>query len=283
MSVSCLLSLVTSKRLGDLIGHQGLMLQRHAARKGFLNLWNYRSMRRLALFNMLWIYTAAAQSVRMYMSGDSILLYERCVLLVVILQAGLYFAALHCAFHMTGFLELILDEWTVRFNKTHDCVNGAESWNVIEALMQRVARSIETTFLAVQAYALIAMICCVARVLDIITAKPSDDTQTWWMLTLLELLPTGITAGCALALFAKATAITEQGFRVPPVVNSLLVRPKTAITSEHQRFVNFLKNSKVGCYWKGCRLDATVFVNYCYLCGAVICALFTTALKFKSM
>lgn len=135
-------------------------------------------------------------------------------------------------------------------------------------------------FFAVQTSALIAIICCVARVLDIVMAGPGGEEQTWWVFCLLEFLPTLIMVVCALAWFAKATAVTEQSIRIPPVVNSLLVEPNKLITSEHQLFVSFIKNSDTGFYWKGCRLDATVFINYCYLVGAMICALFTTAFKF---
>jgi len=281
LSATCFLSLLGAKKLDSLIGLKDHLLERHAASQGFLALWNRKSMRRLALFSTLWICKAAALIVRMFTSGDSILAYQLCVSSAVIFQAGSFFAILHCALHVTTFLELMVDGWTVEFYKNLNCVHSADAWNTIQALMRRVASSIETIFLAVQASALIVFMCCFARVLDIVTAKSGDGTQRWWTLAFLELLPTLIMAVCPLACFARATAVTERGVRVPSVVNSLLVKPNTLISSEHQSFVSFIKNSDIGFYWKDSRLDTTVFMNYCYLCGAVISALFTTALKFN--
>jgi len=280
LSASCLLGLVGARRLDILIGHKDDLLKRYAASHGFLPLWNRRSMRRLALFITLWLCKAAAHIVRMFTSEDPILSCQFWVPSVIIFQAGSYFAMLHCAFHVTSFLELMLDDWTVDFHKYLDCVHGAVAWDKIQALMQRVAGSVEMIFFVVQTSALISIICCVARVLDIFMVDPGGDQQTWRMVALLEFLPTLIMVVCALAWFAKATAITEKGLRIPPVVNSLMVEPNTPITSKHQFFVGFIKNSDIGFYWKGSRLDATVFINYCYICGAVICAVFTTALKF---
>lgn len=175
----------------------------------------------------------------------------------------------------------MLDDWTVRFNTTLDSVKSADAWNRIQHLLRQVARSSETIFFAMQTSALIAILCCAARVLDTVMAKAGDDIQKWWTITLLELPPILLSAICALAWFVKATAITEQGARVPSLVNSLLVKPHTPIALDHQLLVGFIKNSDVGYYWKGSRLNTTVFINYCYLWGVVICGLFTTALKFN--
>jgi len=280
VSVSCLISLVRSRQLDSLIGHEGDLLKLYASSRGFMARWNRSSMRRLALFSTLWLCKAAAHIVRMFTLRGPTLSYQLCLSSAVIFQAGSYFATLHCAFHVTNFLELIMDDWTVDFHRNLYCVRSAGAWDRIQALLRRVARSVEMIFFAVQTSALIAIISCVARVFDIVMAGPGIEEQTWWVFCLLEFLPTLIMVVCALAWFAKATAVTEQSIRIPPVVNSLLVEPNKLITSEHQLFVSFIKNSDTGFYWKGCRLDATVFINYCYLVGAVICALFTTALKF---
>jgi len=144
--------------------------------------------------------------------------------------------------------------------------------------MRRVAEAVQTWFLAVQTSALIAFICCATRVLDIIMTKSGNEMRAAWSSALLE-LPTLVMAACALMWFAKASGVTEQSVRVAPVVNSLLVKPKAAITVEHQVFVSFVKNSDAGFYVAGGQLNATVFMNYCYLCGAVICGLFSAALN----
>jgi len=214
----------------------------------------------------------------MYASENPNSWWAICTMFAVLFQAGLYLSVMHCAFHITSFLQLVLDRWTADFDKSRDCIGGADSWNSVQALMRRVADAIETCFLAVQTSALIALICCAARLLDIIMSRSGGDMRESWILVLLVVPPVTM-AVCALVWFAKASAVTEQSVRVPPVVNSLLARPRTQVSCEHQMFVSFIKNSETGFYVSGGRLSATVFMNYCYLIGAVICALCSAALN----
>jgi len=172
----------------------------------------------------------------------------------------------------------MVDRWTGRFNKSLNCTDGAASWNTVQALMRQVAQGVQSSFLAIQTSALITLLCCAGRVLDIIMTKSGEEMQSACMMALLE-LPTMIMAFCAFILFAKAAAVTEKSVQIPNVVNSLLIKPRLPISVEDQAFVSFIHNSCAGVYIKGSRLNATVLMNYSYLCGAVICGLFTTALS----
>jgi len=278
ISASCLVSLVCSRGLDSLIGHKDHLLAWYAKHHNFLKIWNRRGMVSLAVFQMVWVCKAAAYVTYSHASGSPNSLRKICTDFAVLFQAGSHLGMMHCAFHVTSFLQLMLDGWTVDFNKRRDCIQGADAWNSVQALMRRVADAIQTCFLALQTSALITLICCAARIVDIIVNKAGDDMRAFGILVLLD-IPSIIMAVCALAWFAKASAVTEQSVRIPPVVNSLLLRPQTQIACEDQMFVNFIKNSDAGFYVSGSRLTATVFMNYCYLCGAVICALFSAALN----
>jgi len=277
-AISGLVSLLCSRQLDNLLGPQDPLLARYAARSHFLKMWNRRGTVTLMLFNAVWVCKTVTHLISTYAAIYDNPVYTICTAFVVPFVAGSYLALMHSAFHVTSFLQLILDQWTVDFNKDHDCTRGAEAWNSLQALMRRVAEAIQTCFLAVQTSALIAFICCAARVLAIIMTKPGNEMRAAWSSALLE-LPTLVMAACALMWFAKASGVTEQSVRVPPVVNSLLVEPRASITPEHHVFVSFVKNSDAGFYVAGSQLNATVFMNYCYLCGAVICGLFSAALN----
>jgi len=278
MSISSLLSLVTCKKLDSLIGHEDNMLGRYAVRRQFVASWDRQGTVLLVLVNIVWLCKAIAIIVCMYASEDTFSCHALFAVLAGLLQSGSYLAFIHCDFHAMVFLQIMVDRWTGRFNKSLNCTDGARSWNTVQALMRHVAQGVESSFLAVQTSALIILLCCAGRVLDIIMTKSGEAMRLSCMLAFLE-VPTLVMAFCALILFGKATAITEKSVQIPNVVNSLLVKPCMPISVDDQAFVSFIQNSCAGVYIKGSRLNATVLMNYSYLCGAVICGLFTTALS----
>jgi len=273
-----LVSLLCARNLDSIIGHQENLLAQYAASHHFLKIWNRRGKLSFVLFQMIWVCKAAAYVLYMNASQNPFSLHAVGTAFALLFQAGIYLSVLHCAFHTTSFLQLMLDRWTVDFNRSANLIIGADSWNSVQALMRRVADSIQICFLAVQTSALVAIMSCAARVLQVITNKQDVDVGASSVVVLLD-FPIFIMAVCALVWFAKASAVTEQSGRVPPVVNSLLLTPNTQVSSDHHVFVGFIKNSETGFYVGGSRVNATVFMNYCYLCGAVICALFSSALN----
>jgi len=277
-SVSCLVSLLCNRNLDCLIGHEENLLAQYAARHHFLEKWDRRGKISLIFFQIVWICKAAACVMYITFSETTNSLHAICTAFALLFQAGIYLSVMHCAFHITSFLHLMLNRWTADFNYRRDYIRGADSWNSVQALMRRVAEAMQSCFLAVQTAALVALLSCAARILHVIKDKKDADAKasSIWMLLVAGIL---MLAVCALAWFATASAVTEQSGRVPPVVNSLLVAHKNQISCEHQMFVSFIKNSETGFYVGGGRLNATVFMNYCYLCAAVICALFSTALN----
>jgi len=80
-------------------------------------------------------------------------------------------------------------------------------------------------------------------------------------------------------VFVKAAGLTETCLRVPPLINAVLVTEDNAINTHRQYLVSFIAHSQAGFCVKGNRVDATLLMNYCYLCGAIACGLFTTGLS----
>jgi len=98
------------------------------------------------------------------------------------------------------------------------------------------------------------------------------------ILAVLE-FPSLMMAFSAFVVFIKAACLTETCARVPPVMNTVQVKDGNAINHDRQYLVSFISHSQAGFYVKGSRVDATMLMNYCYICGAIVCGLFTTGLS----
>jgi len=273
-SISSLLSLAACIKLDGL---RGKLLGRYATRHYFMGSWDHQGTVLLVLVNMIWLCKAIALSVYMYASEEIFSWHALSTALASLLQSGSYLAFIHRDCHLMNFLRLMVDDWAARFNQSLDCDVAADSWNTAYTTMRQVARFVETSFLAAQTSSLVAVLCCTGRVLNIM-AQSGEAMQRSWMLALLE-LPTLMMAVCALVVFAKATDVTEKSMQIPALVNSLLSRRHSPYSHKSQAFVSFIHNSYAGVYIKGGRLNATVLMNYLYLCSAVICVLVTTAMS----
>jgi len=73
--------------------------------------------------------------------------------------------------------------------------------------------------------------------------------------------------------------VTEACIRIPPVMNSFGVTDHDAINHDRQYLVSYILHSQAGFRVKGALINGTLLMNYCYLCGAVVCGLFTTGLS----
>jgi len=277
-SIGALISLASLNEVSGLVGPTGGLLVRYASRCGFLERWGRKGRRNLLIITLIWTSKAVTCVLHLLVYDGTSSWLSVCIALVSWLQAGFYLAIIHFAFQLVLFLQLMLDGFSVKFYTSLDMTTGAASWNIVQSILRRVSTTIETSFLAVQTSAFVAFLCITAQMLRIIMTQTGDELYKSWTCTLLD-IPTLIMALSALVLFADAAAVSEKCTRVPPVVNSLLVDPGSAVTSRHHSFVSFISNSDAGFYVKGNRLNSMVLMNYCYLCGAIICGIFTTALS----
>jgi len=252
-------------------------MDRYAAHHHFVGAWDRQGSLLIVWAMIVWLCKAIAASIYIHVSEETFSWHTLCTTFAGLLQSGSYLAFIHCDCHIMTFLRLVVNTWTLRFRKTLNCTECAESWNVAQATIRHVTKRMETSFLAAQASSLITLLCCAGRVLDI-SAKSGEAMRSSLMLALLE-LPTLMMAFCALVLFAKATVVTEECLGIPALVNSLLLQPGSPISVEGQAFVSFLNNSHAGVYVKGGRLNAMALMNYLYLCSAVICVVVTTGLS----
>jgi len=195
----------------------------------------------------------------------------------MIFQSGLYLAIVHSVCHVLTFLELMLAAYTTQFCKTEDWASGVKAWNVLQAILHNLSARVDSCFLAVQTSAAIAFLCYAARIFHNIITKNDDKLMDQCIAALLE-VPSLMMAFGAFVLFVQAAGLTGTCARVPPVMNAVNVAD-SAINHDRHYLVSFISHSQAGFCVKGQRVDATILLYFCYICGAIVCGLFTTGLS----
>jgi len=186
---------------------------------------------------------------------------------------------IHCVGHALTFLEYMLDAYSSQFHNSDKWAQAVTEWNVVQSILHTLSRQVDSCFLAVQTSSAVVFLSFAAGILDSVITKSSDQLLHQCILWMLE-LPTLMTSLCALQLFVKAASVTEICARVPPVMNSVKVEDSNgAINHDRQYLVAFIAQSQAGFRAKGSLIDATMLMNYCYICGAIACGIFTTGLS----
>jgi len=276
--VSSLVGLVLVGNLDCIIGHSAGFLGQHAKRHKFAVAWRRKGMCNMILLTFVWSSKAVGSVLKLFISETSMTSFDVCRCFVGICQSGLFLVIVHSVCHALTFLELMLDAYTTEFHDRDAWARAVKAWNVVQALLHNLSRRVDSCFLAVQTSATIAFLCYAARILDSIITKSTGKHMDQFMLAVLELPSLMMVLG-AFVLFVKAAGVTEACVRVPPVMNSVGVDVDNPINHDRQYLVSFISNSHAGFRIKGNRVDATLLMNYCYLCGAVVCGLFTTGLS----
>jgi len=262
--------LISLRNLDLMFGDRSSTITTHAQQHGFLDSWKFKSKRNLYVAALLWIYKTGAALLHAYLSEDTSVSHNVSRYFFIAFQAGMFLALVHSVSFTLIFLDLMLDAYSRELHQNLDWARGVCSWNKVQAMLHCEAAQMASCFLALQTSAALAFLCYSARMKEAIF-KASVVGAT----ALFE-TPTLVIALSAFLLLVKAGNITEICTRMPPVTNSVEVTFDNAVNYERQYLVNFIKNSEAGFYVKGTRLTAFLLLNYCYILGAVVCALFTT-------
>jgi len=112
--------------------------------------------------------------------------------------------------------------------------------------------------------------------LDLFTRGLDDQHKHHYVFVLLLDVPMLMMIVGSFFLLVQAATITETCNRASAVINSADVTTEDATNPVRLNVVSFIRNSQAGFSVRGTQLNATVLMKYCYLCGAVICAMFTS-------
>jgi len=277
-TISSLVSLLSMSGLEIIDTATTSPLERYASEHGFVDSWVNKGACNIVLVMCVWLFRAVSCVTKFYVLDKSLGAMEAVTLLAHIFQVGLYLALVHSMYQMVIFIKLSLDAYMVSFYEHSKFSEGILSWNILMALIHDVSTKIDSCFLAVQTSAVVAFLCCAARVLDMVLSAPKDLSNLQLVLVCFDISSLAMVIVGTFMLLAKSVSITETCALLPQVVNSLQV-PETPVNYDRESMVSFIINSQPGFRVKGTQLNATFLLNYCYLCGAIVCGIFTTGLS----
>jgi len=278
LSIGSFVSLILLGKLECLVGGSTDFLGQHAKRHKFLTKWGKSGTNKLFMVIVVWICKTGTSIVRLSVLQDTVSFIGICRCFVAIFEAGLHLAIVHGLCHALTFLEFMLDAYSDEFYSTNAWAQGVCSWNVVQAMLHDLARRVDSTFLAMQTSSVIVFLSFAAGILNCIKMRSGAtllDRSVWAAFQ----LPTLMMALAAFVPFVKAACVTEACIRIPPVMNSFGVTHDNAINRDRQYLVSYILHSQAGFRVKGNLISSTLLLNYCYLCGAVACGLFTTGLS----
>jgi len=271
VSVCTLLCLACFKEGSTLLGPSERVLLDHARAHGYLREWGMSGLIRLAFILGIWLFTIAISIMSMGPWSGKM----ACTIIVVrTFRNGVLLAFIHCMWQILSCLELMVDSYFVEFFENMNCERCVATWNALQALLRRTAEGVENSFLAVQVATTAALGCGAVRAVVITLrwnskslARGELGTSILLHTELLLMIMSGI------VMFARAASVTEKCFRVPPMVNSVLLEPDKYIDEDRQYLVTFIANSHAGFYVKGTRFTFSMLARFCYLYGTVMCGL----------
>jgi len=277
-SISSLVSLCTFRNFGSIIGGSTCVLSQHAQEHKFLAQWNHKGMNTMKLLALIWVYSVGANILQLFMFEDVMSVFAICRCVIAMFVAGLHLVTLHSVCHVLTFFDLMLHSYCAEFHETNNWEQGVSCWNVVQAVLHASSARIDSCFLATQTSAFITLLSYAARVLDMIITSSGDSTLVQGALAFVE-LPRLILALYPFVIFFKAAGVIEACSGIPPIINAVNVEGGEVMDYGRQYLVNFIIHSQTGFFVKGNRINATMLMNYCYLCGAIVCGLLTTGLS----
>jgi len=238
--------------------------------------WGISGLFRFALILGVWVLTI----VLSIMSLGSWNRKGACTVIIFVrtLRNGVLLAFIHCLWQILSCLELMIDSYCVEFFENMNCERCVATWNALQALLRRTAEGVENSFLAVQVATTAALGCGAVRVL-VVTLRWNSQSSATRELGISILLSSELLLVVlgGIVIFARAASVTEKCFRVPPMVNSVLLEPDKYIDENRQYLVTFVANSHAGFYVKGIRFTFAMLARFCYLYGTVMCGLASAA------
>eukprot|EP00928_Gymnodinium_smaydae_P006362 TRINITY_DN12247_c0_g1_i1.p1 TRINITY_DN12247_c0_g1~~TRINITY_DN12247_c0_g1_i1.p1 ORF type:complete len:743 (+),score=99.15 TRINITY_DN12247_c0_g1_i1:189-2231(+) len=195
------------------------------------------------------------------------------IFLSLSLGSGLYTSLTYCQLHVCCFLELMVEQFCIRFFERPDLCAAVNEWNVLQALLRRAANAVDMCLLVTQTAVLTGFALTTAELFAGDGIPPGMSGVLWG----LSQVPGILLA--FLALF-RGGAVTEKCSRVPSLMNTLRFEG-SAINFERQYVVQYLEHSAAGFYIKGVRLTTYMVLKLAYLAGVVLFA-FATRLRSSS-
>jgi len=284
LSICTLASLIFLTPVQDLIGPCSTTLLHHATSHGFLKDWVDEGLKNLKLFTCVWV-CAGLAGITLSVTLDGI---DIVTLALTVYQLGLFLAVIHCLTQLLVFLDNMVDQYCMLCFQGVRCDRAVYVWNLLQALLRHVAKSMENCLVCLQVSIMFAFLWLLSRFVDALTKLSSESLMQQFAMmkhqgilssTIFALISLLVMVPSSLVIFVKAASVSEECSRVPALINSLVTQPEKKMNLERQYIVTFIVNSDAGFYVKGVRLTAAIVMKMSYLFGAIVCTLGTTAVK----
>jgi hypothetical protein len=223
--------------------------------------WRQESFKRFVELVFLWLCLVGARCLLTYVQGDrgatqclEIGSYDMAFHMITFGPCtGLFMALMYFVLDICCGLEVMIDRFCITFYEDPDVSNHVKEWNMIQAILRRVACTIDSAFLALQTTVMgITML----GVVELVGPSGAECASLWF------LSQSPLLIVCLRTLFGAA-AVSEKCSRVPPLVNSL-VFDENPIDYERQYMVQYITSSAAGFYVKGVRLTSTMVLKLTY-------------------
>jgi hypothetical protein len=281
-----LVSLVALRRQGlhHLLGPHQWLLDSYADNYDFRDVWQKSSLKHFVLALLLWAFGVLI----FHIIPDS-LIYKAdgCTdatlgnrdtrslsVLTFASNSAILAVVTFCQLHVCCFLELTVDDFCLRFFNDPDFSRAVREWNVVQAMLRRVAATVSGSVLAVHTSILSTLLLTATE--SFFGDKEYRRCSTLWLLWAIS--PTTL----ALSGLFCAASVTEKCSRVPALVNSAafmdeedVAEDESALDVDRQYLVQYIVQSEAGFYIYGIRLDSEFVLKVAYVLAILVYAVIT--------
>lgn len=253
-------------------------LETYAMQHGFMEQWAWSSLRRFVLVFVVWASAVLVSMTNFVLAESDLMCGGRIDWLSFVcffFGSGVFAALIFCQIHVFGMLEIMIDQFCIKFFEDPEVARGMMEWNLVQAIMRRVATAFDTCFVATQTMAQVTFVVSatytvMADRLHSTNPQFHDARDCRIGHRAFALLPPVLLALGAWTVFSFGAAVTEKCSRVPAMINTM-----TFGDTERQSMVQYVMNSAAGLYIKEVRLTASVVMKLTYVTGLWVLAVLT--------
>lgn len=164
---------------------------------------------------------------------------------------------IHYIQHVARGLGHMVDTFVFHFMETQDFAEAIAEWNILQAVIRKVCRCIQSGFFILQTSAVATVLLSIG-----------DIANTYQNSQALVFLPTVVLVFAITRVFFCAGAVTDKCARVPALVNSLDVG--SGLDHDRLYVVEYISHSQAGFYMFEARVTSAVVLKVFYFSCIVI-------------
>eukprot|EP00418_Pyrodinium_bahamense_P027167 CAMPEP_0179149200 /NCGR_PEP_ID=MMETSP0796-20121207/72261_1 /TAXON_ID=73915 /ORGANISM="Pyrodinium bahamense, Strain pbaha01" /LENGTH=765 /DNA_ID=CAMNT_0020850011 /DNA_START=1 /DNA_END=2298 /DNA_ORIENTATION=+ len=253
-----------------ILGSRESVLLGYAEREGLATAWYRASLRQSALLVLAWALMIVCRQQAQWRGADGShplgpLDYLR--LAAFVFKSGLAVALFHAFLHPVTLLVIMLDSYCFNFVQRSSDTSAQAwrthviCWNMLQAMIRRVAGVCQWGMLILQTMALWALLAVGIAVVQV-SGTHDAAANVWSPLAFLPL------AAVAVWLLHQAAEVTDRCAGLPAFVNSIHSNEK-ALDPHRHFLVEYINYSRAGFHVKEMRITGGMVIK-CYSIGLFV-------------